>query len=119
MRCRGAAAALQAPRPKAVKHRGDPVEQRLSCLDVLRADIAPGERNAKRGARLRVGTRCGRKPREPVTALTAVAFRHVQGDRAERATKLLAEVAVVVPDPRDGGPKDLDRVDREVENEEP
>jgi hypothetical protein len=51
-----------------------------------------------------------------VPALAVVALGDVESDRAERRTELLAEVAIVPPDPLDDGTKDLDGPNRELED---
>jgi hypothetical protein len=73
---------------------------------------------ARRATRHWTGPCRGREARETMTALAAVALRDVEGAGTERASKLLTQVAVVVPDSRDGRAKDFDRADGEVQNEE-
>ena len=53
-----------------------------------------------------------------MAALAAVALGDVEGTRAERASKLLAQVAIVMADPHDDGAKHFDGADAQVQNEE-
>ena len=56
--------------------------------------------------------------RETMTALAVVALRDVESAGAERTSKLLTQIAVVVADLGHRGAKDFDGADSEVQNEE-
>ena len=103
---------------QAVEHRRDAIEERIARLDLLRLDVAPRDRYAQRGARLAVGACRRGEPRDAISALAMIALRRVERDGAERPSKLLAQVAILVTNSCHGGPQDFDRVDRKVENEE-
>ena len=107
-----------ATRAQAVEHPRDAIEKRVAPLEIVGLDVAPSDRHAQRGARLGIGPRGGREARETMTALAAVALRDVEGAGAERASKLLSQIAVVVADLRDRMAKNFDSADGEVQNEE-
>jgi hypothetical protein len=106
------------PRAKAIEHPRDAIEHLLACLDLVRCHVAPGDRHAQRRATLGVGPYCGREPCDTMPALAAVAFGDVQRDRAERRSKLLAEVSVLAPDARHIRTKNLDGADRQIKDVE-
>jgi hypothetical protein len=101
-----------------MKHSRDAIQKRVTRLDVVGLDVAPSDRHAQRGSRLGIGPRCGREARETMAALAAVALRDVEGAGAERASKLLTQIAVVVTDLGHRVAMDFDGADSEVQNEE-
>ena len=87
---RGSEASTAGAEP--VEQRGDAVEELLARLHLRAAHVAPGDGHAERGTHLGVGAGSGGVASDASTALVAAALADVEGDGAEGAADLLAQI---------------------------
>ena len=101
---------------EAIEHRAHAIEERVAVRDVCGGDVAPSDRDAKRGASFLVRAERGRKSREPMTRTTAAAFGEIESDRGQSTTKLLAEIPIVLPNASHERTKNFHRLNRNIES---